>query len=127
MSKKSIKKQKKLFREAIRLEPNYASAYSNLALCLYAQSKNQEAEKTLLEFLVKDPNNSNMIWHNLGHIKQHQGKLNEAEDCYMKSVSLDSQQISSYNGLSSLYNYSGKYEIAQEFAEKSLSIDPNHA
>jgi tetratricopeptide (TPR) repeat protein len=73
--------------QAIRIDPNYANAYYNLAEAMLLQAKPDAAIKYLLEVLRIEPNDA-QAHYKLALVWALQGRINQSLAYYSKAVSL---------------------------------------
>jgi Flp pilus assembly protein TadD len=72
-----IKRRERSCREALRLNPPYPEAHTNLGNALRFLGRVDEAEISVREALRLKPHNP-VVYNNLGNVLIHQGKLVEA-------------------------------------------------
>lgn len=84
----------------------------------------QRAEKNLLEAEALEPKNSETLLY-LGLTYAHQGSLNKAKNCFIRSVNEGGGAEPHYN-LGIIYTLEKNLLGAVEEYEKSLSINPKH-
>ena len=80
--------EEKEYREALKINPNYAQAHYNLGNVLYNQGNLLEAEEEYREALKIDPNLAE-AHNNLGGLLYNQGKLLESEEEYREPLKID--------------------------------------
>lgn len=96
----------------------------------YFDKKNySKAEKELLEILLMDNINKSDIYNNLGYLYQEcLYKYQEAEDSYLKSISINENDAYPWDSLGYLYMYSlQKYHEAEAAFLKAIALDNNLA
>lgn len=111
---------------------------STKAMNLYKAGKVREGIKLLKEVITAISTRSFLqmdidpeIWNFLGLAYWNKGNLENAQEAYEKSISLDNEYPISYNNLGSLYFYIFKetkdikvYEKALENYKKAIELDP---
>ena len=105
------------YREAVRLDPKYAPARSNLGktLCDMGPEYWPEAE-TELQRCVTDSPKAVEGWYNFGVLRHKQGRKDEARTMYVKAVSLQPDLAVAHNNLGALLSEEGKdVEAIEEF------------
>lgn len=63
-------------------------------------------------------------YYQLGRYQQGQGRLAEAEEAYLKAVTVDEAYVDGYNALGSLYAERGELKRSAEMFEKVVSLAP---
>ncbi|CAF1070498.1 unnamed protein product [Adineta steineri] len=128
--------------EYIRKEsyPN-AEGWYRLGLVLWKIGQFDKAEDIYQVLLDQTKNNESKapIYHQLGSIKDDQGKYQEALALYEKSIAIDQKTLPpnhlylafSYNNIGLVHNNMGNYPKALSYYEKALeikrqSLPPNH-
>ena len=99
-TKENNARARKLFEEAIALDPNYARGYSGLAISYAAQ-----------------------VW--LGTSKNPRDSLSQAVEFAKKAVSLDESDATAQAVLAYLFAMTRQYDKAVSQAERALALDPN--
>ena len=77
----------KAYDEAIRINPNLATAWSNKGVAFYGQGKYDEAIKAFDEAVRIDPNLAT-AWNTKGIVLQQLGRTNEADAALAKAKAL---------------------------------------
>ena len=90
---------KRLYAEAIALDPNYANAYVSLAWTYYNEA-------------------------NFGWTKTPAKSYEKAMELAKKAVSIDKQNAHAYTALANVYAKTGQFEKAMAAQKKALSLDP---
>ncbi len=101
-NKENVERSKKLFEEAIALDPQYALAYSGLA------------GVTL-----------NMV--SLGVVESPRESLEQALALSKKALALDESDVNIHAILSTIYMFLGEFDKSLSEAEKAVSLNPNSA
>lgn len=92
-----------MLQNSIQLDPTYAPAYAEIG------SRTQSLGNLAI------------------HYELHQEKINEAEQAYLKALSLNNELLSALSYLSMLYTETGRTEKAYELTRQMLRINPNNA
>ncbi|MEH2390101.1 MAG: tetratricopeptide repeat protein, partial [Nostoc sp.] len=135
----ALREQKKLdaavaaYEKAIQLNPNYATAYSNLGIALREQKKLDAAVAAYEKAIQLNPNYAT-AYNNLGNALSDQKKLDAAVAASKKALILPednsgtpaSAHTLAHNGLGLMFQEQGKLEEAIEQFDKSEEIDPNY-
>jgi tetratricopeptide (TPR) repeat protein len=121
------------FREALRLNPNYANAHNNLGNALVEQSQRAEAESCYRQALRLNPHYAN-AHNNLGSAFMHGGRHAEAVECFREALRIDPQNSLAQNNLAEAYfnlgnalKAKGQAAEAAQYFRQGLSINPEDA
>ncbi|MBT3432277.1 MAG: tetratricopeptide repeat protein [Nitrospinaceae bacterium] len=109
---KNYSKALAYYRKALKLNPNNKHARNNLksslknlawgrAWNLRKQKRNHEAERAYREVLRLNPRND-AAWNNLGNILWDLGKERDAEQAYLRALSIEQNAKSARNNLKNL-------------------------
>ena len=94
-------------KAAIKANPNYLSAWVNLANLFQAQGQLCEAVKCYQQVLAMEPNLV-AVHNNLGYTLQQQGKLSEAITCYQKALEIQPSCLEAEVNLANILFIQGK-------------------
>ncbi|NIX56112.1 MAG: protein kinase [candidate division Zixibacteria bacterium] len=92
-----------MLNKSIQLDPHYAPAYSELG------SRTQRLGNLAINYEL------------------HEERIDEAEQAYLKALSLNNELLSALLYLSMLYTETGRTEKAFDLARQMLQINPNNA
>ncbi|MBP0021974.1 MAG: tetratricopeptide repeat protein, partial [Cyanobacteria bacterium SBLK] len=120
------------YQQAIRLNPNYATAYNNWGAALFDQGKLEEAIEAYQQAISLNPNYAT-AYNNWGAALFDQGKLEEASTkCHQalrlpeqKDVTPASAHTLARNCLGLIYQKQEKYEGAISEFQKAIQLDSN--
>jgi Flp pilus assembly protein TadD len=112
------------FREAIRLEPGLADAYSGLGAALREQRRLDEAEAALLTARQLDPRSAKAA-NNLGNVLGDRGALEQAEAAYREAIALDPAMPEPHNNLGHLYRRLNRCAEAEQSLREALRLAPD--
>ena len=112
--------------EAIKLNPNFANAWSNKGAALNGQSKYDEAIRALDEAIRLNPNLS-VAWSNKGYALYSQGKFDEAIKALDEAIRLNPNFTDAWNGKGTVLNSQGKYDEAIKALDEAIRLNPNFA
>ncbi|MCK4735691.1 MAG: tetratricopeptide repeat protein [Methanophagales archaeon] len=119
----------KEYREAIRINPNYAEAHNNLGILLGELKRFEEAEKEYREAIRINPNYAE-AHNNLGNLLSDLKRFEEAEKEYRESIELkdnlpDKGAMIHYN-LGNLFYNLKQFEEAEKEYREAIRINPNY-
>lgn len=113
-------------REAIRLRPDYAEAYSNLGAALSSQGRLDEAILNLREALKLRPNHLE-AHYNLGLALATDQRFDDAIESMREVIRLKPGHTEAHLYLGAVLATTGRFEEAAESFRKTLSLDPERA
>jgi tetratricopeptide (TPR) repeat protein len=114
------------YDEAIRLDPNSASAWCGKGTALANLGKYDEAIKALDEAIRLDPNFAG-AWANKGGALRSQGNYQEALIACNEAIRLDPKLEAAWNNKGSALNDKGDYDKAIAAFDEAIRLDPNLA
>ncbi len=113
------------YQQALEILPDYSTTLNNLGM-LYLQEKDfKSAEK----YFIKANNGTNNPTYllNLGHAYANQNLLEQAEECYAKSLEINTNSLNAWKSLASLYQFQKRFSESVKVWERIIaeySIDP---
>ena len=110
-----------LFLLALEKQPRNAAVLADLGYCYYLQGQLTKAESALTKATTIDPKEPR-YWNNLGLTIGHQGRYDEALDCFRKS---GSEADAQYN-LAFIYAAQERVPDAKRSFHAALANDPTH-
>ena len=113
-------------RKAIKLNPNFENAHSNLAGILKDQGKLLESELHGRKAIELNPNFTNAHF-NLGNTLKDLGKLKEAEIVTRKAIDLNPNLFNSHLLLGKILIEQRKLKEAEIATRKAIELNPNFA
>lgn len=112
--------------DAINLDQHSIEAYKLLAE-LYRYKKEYTQAKETLEYLIRLTNSKDpSIYMSLGDIAKERGNLKQAEEDYIKSISLSEDNYLHFLSLAEVYMDLEDEEKSLEMAQKALFLSPNN-
>jgi len=122
---------RKMFKEALKLDPRYALAQVGIADCYCAEYMNyvdrrDEAISQATEWAEKALSlvpNLPEAYRTLGRVMQTTGRVHEAANYFLKAVTYKEDYYQSYRSLGWLSKDCFKYDEALKWVRKSLSIN----
>jgi TolB-like protein/DNA-binding winged helix-turn-helix (wHTH) protein/Flp pilus assembly protein TadD len=110
------------FREAIALNPNYASAHHFYSICLLTAGRQKEALAEIQRAQELDPL-SLIITSVHGWIYYEGRQFDQATDYFTKTLDLDSQYVPALLDLGECYLRRGDTQKAMELFQKARAVD----
>lgn len=114
------------YQRALRINPDYAIALSNLGNALVTQGNPDTAIEQYLHALRVQPDSAE-IRYNLGIALAAQGKANEAIKQYQRALRINPDHTGAHNNLGNELAALGKTNEAIEQYQYALRINPDHA
>ena len=113
-----------MYRRAIELNPNYATARHWYSDMLGDVGRLDEALAQIERAVELDPLSA-IIRHTLGEALERKGRFQDAENAYRKATTIDPSRPGSYVALSDLTAYAlGRPADAVPLARKAMALDP---
>jgi protein O-GlcNAc transferase len=100
--------------EAIRLDPSFAPAYTNLAVLLTQEGQWEQADAAFGRAVELQPDNA-VALANLALAMRQRGRVDGAIEWYRKAIDADPKSAEAHNALGSCFRESGR--IAEAIAE----------
>ena len=113
------------FREAIRLQPQFAQAYNNLGI-VFRDQKNAEAAIEAFSHAVSLDNRYFRAYNNLGIALQSVGRLSDAIGCYQRAIELDPNYFMAKHNLATACLSVGNRSDAEGWFREVLSVKPDY-
>jgi tetratricopeptide (TPR) repeat protein len=111
--------------KALELDPSLAKAHLNL-LILYAKTgKAKQAEEQYKAVLASDPDQSPDAYYNYGVLLVDEGKFDEAEKAFRKTLAIAPSNDAAHNNLGYLLERQGKLSEAAAEYRKAIEARPN--
>ncbi len=120
-----VKEEEGVYREVVRLRPNYWLAYNDLGYCLFRQTRYQEAADAFAQGAAVASRVA-LPLTNLGtaYMLMHRDK--DAEDAFRRSLERAPNELA-YSNMGSLAFRQGSYKKAIEDYGKAIELNPkNH-
>lgn len=112
--------------DALNINDHSVEAYLLLAQIYQGRKELDHARETLEYLLSLTHNDDPKVFHSLAEISMARGNLKEAEEEYLRSISLDENNYLYYLQLADVYRTMDENTKAQEVAKKSLVLAPNN-
>jgi tetratricopeptide (TPR) repeat protein len=114
------------FREAVRINPDYAEARNNLGRCLILTGNFDEALQQLQQAVHDDPRNIE-AHVNLGWVLNQKGRVNNAIAEFQRALQINPCHPEALHNLGALVGQQGDTLKAIELYEAALSCKPEYA
>ncbi|HBL10518.1 MAG TPA: hypothetical protein DD379_03725 [Cyanobacteria bacterium UBA11162] len=111
------------YQNAIKLNPNHATAYSHMGWLLHDQNKSEEAIIAYQQALKLNPNDPN-TYFSLGMAFYSQEKWNDAVVSYQNFIQLKPNEALAYISLSAALKQQDKLSEAINAYEKAIQLNP---
>jgi tetratricopeptide (TPR) repeat protein len=115
----------KELRQALSLDPDYASAHGLLAICLSEKGQHGEALQAISKAIALSPDYAGFHYIHAGILRE-QRKLDAAKDGILEALRLDPEDADFYARLASIQYDQAKYAEALKSTEQGLSLDAEH-
>jgi tetratricopeptide (TPR) repeat protein len=114
------------YKQALKINPDYAEAYNNMAYALKKQAKMEEAIEAYNKALTIKPDVAE-VYNNMGLALVDYGQMEEAIEAFNKALSLNPDHAESYNNMGNALTRQDKLEEAIEAFSKALSLKSDFA
>ena len=121
----NFKVAEKLYIEVLKINPNYAEAYSNLG-AIFSLLENLQKAKNCYKKAIKINPSYATAYNNLGVVLQQLGESKKAKNCYERAIKINPNYAAAYNNLGSTFKKLGSNEKAKSCYEKTIKINPNY-
>ncbi|MCK4654730.1 MAG: tetratricopeptide repeat protein [Candidatus Cloacimonetes bacterium] len=109
------------FKKAIKMDPDFCEAYTNLAVAYAKTGENQKAVRVLKKALTKDPDEDYLIYLNLAQVYRRFDN-EKAEQAYKIAIELHPFPKYAYFNLGDFYWKLENYDKATESFKKGLVL-----
>jgi tetratricopeptide (TPR) repeat protein len=114
------------FSQAIRLDPNYATAYSNRGVAYKEKGDHDRAIADYSQAIRLDPNYAT-AYNNRGNAYSDKGDHDRAIADYSQAIRLDPNDAMAYNNRGIAYSDKGDHDRAIADYSQAIRLDPNYA
>lgn len=125
LEREQLKEAESKYIEAISLDHKFREAYSGLAE-VYLRMKDFIHAKEVYQYLLRMKDTDDAVYGGLGKIATQQGDLKEAEQDYLKSISLNSEVASYHVALGEVYRAMGNQRRALGCFREAIKLEPNN-
>jgi len=113
------------YLQAYKLNPKSLELLNNWTYVCIQLKNYPQAHKILDQALKWFPLQAD-LYGNRGIIYRNQWQMAKAEEQFLKAISLNNQDSRLMNALGVFYHSWNKYDLAMEYFEKSLALDPQN-
>lgn len=113
-------------RTALRINPEFGSAYGLLGYIKLRQGDITSAMENMEKAVAYDPE-SRSAWYNLGSTYRRTKQYEKAEKALLKAIAIEPSYAKSYSTLGQVYLALNKLDKAEINLKKSISLEPNSA
>ena len=124
--KNNFQVAKKLYKQALKIDPNNTDAYNNLGLIFSTLGEFQKA-LDCYEKAIKIKPKSVSTHNNLGLLYEKFKDHRKAVICYQQSIQIEPRYALAYFNLGNVYKILGKFKEAKNSYKKAIEIEPNYA
>jgi tetratricopeptide (TPR) repeat protein len=114
------------FTAAVKLDPNYVEAYSNLGNLLQLQGKSRDAVICLKKAIEIEPSFA-QAYNNLGNALKQLGEIDDAFAAYQKAIVINPDLAEAYANSGGIQIQRGQAEAALECYDKAIQLKPDDA
>ena len=123
---KSSVKAMEAFKQAIRIDPDYALAHVNLGIAYGELGNYAKAMEAFKQAISIDPVNANAHL-GVGNAYYEFGLYKDAIEAYKQVIRIDPDDAITYGNLGAAYLQLGFYKDAIETCKQAIRIDPDYA
>jgi len=114
------------YKEALKIDPEYSSAYHEISYSLFSSGRGKEAIAYLEKLLALDPK-SGGAYDMLGSIYDDDKQPDKAVEYYKKGIAVDPQYQRLHYNLAITCLRQKKYAESENYAVEAIKLDPKHA
>ena len=112
-------------KKSIKLNPQDAEAYYNLAITQKELGKLLDAENNYA-IAIKLKTDYFEAYSNLGNVQKQLGKLTEAEECYKKAININPKFADPYYNLATILQKKGNTKDSKKNYMEAIKLNPNY-
>jgi protein O-GlcNAc transferase len=113
------------YQTALEINPENATAFSNMGLALHAKGKLDEAVTSYQQAIAIKPDHAE-VHSNLGIALKQQGKLTEAITSHQTAISIKPDYADAYSNLGNVLKEQGKLVKAVASYQQAIAIKPDY-
>ena len=119
----SLKLAKEIFTKGLKLEPNNIAIMNNLANTYKNLGEIKLAENLFIKILNKKPDYIN-AYINFGNLKRDNNDFDASINLYKKALTINNKNPVIFYSLALACQGIGNFNLAIEYAQKTLTLDP---
>lgn len=112
------------FRDALRIEPDYAEVHNNLASALANLGRFDEARVEFERAVRERPGLE--AWHNFGLLEAQQHHFDNAVRAFEKALEFDPRHVQTLFAMSGAYGSMNQLPQAEDCLRRALEVDPRN-
>ena len=109
-----------LFQHSVQLDPDFSSAWQELAFLYESENNFPEAEVALRKCIELDP--ESWLYGELGWVLEGMGMYTEAAEVYEASISIDPQYLYGWQRRGDIFNINGNSDLASAWYREALQV-----
>lgn len=114
----------KLYRQALKVRPNYPDALHLLGFLYHSRNQNEEAVSWIEKAVAADSKQP-LYYNNLGTVYDTMNRQEEASRCYQKALAIQPDYVGALCNMGNTLKALGKTEEAIQYHQKALAIQPD--
>lgn len=126
INSEEYEKAEEALLDILSIDQHNTDAYMLLADVYRGRKEYVQAKETLLYLLKLTHNENAAVYSSLANIAKERGNLKQAEEDYLKSISLSDDNYYYFLNLAEVYLDLEEQEKALEVAQKALLLSPNN-
>jgi superkiller protein 3 len=115
------------YRQALKMQPKDANLYNGLGNAAYRQGHYSQSIENFEEALKYATDDKYKIHANLANALSDSHHIDEAIQHFASAIELNPNYAPAYNGLSTMYYNTKRYEDAVANARKAIALKPDYA
>lgn len=125
INSEEYQKAEDILLDALNIDQNNVDIYKSLAEVYHSRKEYDQARETLEYILKLTHHEDAAVYSSLGHIARARGNLKQAEEDYLKSISLSDENYLYFLWLAEVYLDLDEKEKALEAARRGLILSEN--
>jgi tetratricopeptide (TPR) repeat protein len=122
----NIEVAQKLYKEVLKINPNYAPAHNNLGVVFKTLGETHKAKDCYEKSIEIDPSYAD-AYCNLGMIFKELEENQKAIDYYEKAIEINPKHLNAHNNLGVVHQKLTQHQKAKNCYEKAIEINPSNS